>query len=193
MNLSYTDFLRNMKHISARAYRIPFGTKKGTSGGLVFDASQFNALMKSEKHHSDDRYKRDKNIAIQDGKIGLYDKNGNFSPQSIFKVGEKKDLMIESIDGGFVTLRIGTFSQTEEDQKAKKIKKGPQFHGTGSMTVSLSFLWSYIQSNTYEELTKPKETVTFPPDKAKDTGMSWWNIFKHAHSLGTVLHGDLWK
>lgn len=23
--------------------------------------------------------------------------------------------------------------------------------------------------------------------------MSWFNIFAHSHSLGVLLHGDLWK
>lgn len=102
--------------------------------------------------------------------------------------------MIESIDGAFVTLeRMGTFSQTDKDPEAKRIRRGPEFEWTGSMTVSLSFLWSYIHSNTYEELTKPEEKVTFPPNKTDDKEMSWWNIFKHAHSFGTILHGDLWK
>jgi len=53
-------------------------------------------------------------------------------------------------------------------------------------------LWSYLQNNSGYSLDKPKTQVkSEKKEKAKPLG--WMNIFLHSHSLGVLLHGDLWK
>ena len=59
--------------------------------------------------------------------------------------------------------------------------------------MPLSWLWSYIQSNSCTLESPPKEGTSYPGKAEEKNSMSWWNIFKHAHSFGTILHGDLWK
>jgi hypothetical protein len=58
--------------------------------------------------------------------------------------------------------------------------------------MPLILLWSYLQKNTYE-LDKEDLSLKYKAPKEQKSQMSWLNIFLHAHSLGTVLHGDLWK
>lgn len=60
--------------------------------------------------------------------------------------------------------------------------------------MPLSWLWSYLQKHD-ATFTSPPAKGTVYQEKAKQDqkDMSWWNIFKHAHSMGTILHGDLWK
>lgn len=44
--------------------------------------------------------------------FGQFDeKTGNFKALPVVKIGDKKDLYIESIDGTTVTYRVGTFTQ----------------------------------------------------------------------------------
>ena len=85
--------------------------------------------------------------------------------------------MIEKIEGTTVTYRGGNFIQGKSDTKKK-----PVFKGTLPRTMSLSMLWAYLQSHPTFTLDEPIKKFT--PKEEKDTGkMSWWNIFKHTHSL----------
>lgn len=59
--------------------------------------------------------------------------------------------------------------------------------------MSLEMLWSYLQNNQQFSLEKPIEKAKKKEKKEKDKGMSWWNILMHTHSLGVIMHGDLWK
>jgi hypothetical protein len=62
------------------------------------------------------------------------------------------------------------------------------------MNVSLSWLWSYIYSNSQNgSFEKEDKEPHFKETKADKKSMSWYNVFLHAHSFGTILHGDLWK
>lgn len=50
--------------------------------------------------------------------FGQFDeKTGNFTAMPVVKIGDKKDLYIESIDGATVTYRVGTFTQGESDKE----------------------------------------------------------------------------
>lgn len=59
--------------------------------------------------------------------------------------------------------------------------------------MSLEMLWAYLQNHGNFTLDKPKEKPEVSEAKDKPRPMSWWNIFMHSHSLGVLLHGDLWK
>jgi hypothetical protein len=59
--------------------------------------------------------------------------------------------------------------------------------------MSLSNLWAYLYNNNGFELEAPKEEFERKQEEKKDGSLSWWNILKHTHSLGVILHGDLWK
>ena len=55
-------------------------------------------------------------------------------------------------------------------------------------------LWAYLQNNQSFSLERPLEKPEIDESKQKDSkSMSWWNIMKHSHSWGVLLHGDLWK
>ena len=56
----------------------------------------------------------------------------------------------------------------------------------------MQLLWSYLQTNSYE-LTIEDLSPKYKKQKEGDGSVGWLNIFKHAHSFGTILHGDLWK
>lgn len=109
-------------------------------------------------------------------------KTGIFTAMPVIKIGEKKDFYIESIDGTTVTFRRGTFEQAEFDEDKGIWKKKSKFVGSGPMTMSLAMLWSYLHANSPSfEFEKPIEKAKVRP-KEKE-GMSWLNVFKHAHSL----------
>jgi len=60
--------------------------------------------------------------------------------------------------------------------------------------MPLSWLWAYLQTNHVRlESPPPKDKKYYTESKNKGEDMSWWNIFCHAHSFGTLLHGDLWN
>lgn len=60
--------------------------------------------------------------------------------------------------------------------------------------MSLSNLWAYMYNNSSFQLEAPKEEYQKVVKEDKNSGsLSWWNILMHSHSLGVILHGDLWK
>lgn len=60
--------------------------------------------------------------------------------------------------------------------------------------MQLSWLWGYLQSHNCELEKPPEKGEKFQQEvESKGGGMSWLNVFLHAHSWGTILHGDLWK
>lgn len=109
----------------------------------------------------------------------------------IVKIGEKKDLYIESIDGTTVTYRRGTFTQGVYDKEKDTWTQDSEFSGSPPLTMSLEMLWAYLYANPSFEFQKPIEKAKKKEKEQKAT-MSWWNILKHTHSLGVILHGDLW-
>lgn len=131
------------------------------------------------------------NIREGDGNVfGKIDKTtGTFHPMPIVKIGEKKDLYIESIDGTTVTYRRGTFKQGKYDEKKQKAIE-PGFSGSPPMTMSLAMLWAYLNENQFD-FEKPESAKKKPPKE--DGKLGWWNILMHSHSWGVILQGDLWK
>lgn len=58
--------------------------------------------------------------------------------------------------------------------------------------MSLSMLWAYLHENPSFAFDKPIEKAQ--KKEQKESGkLSWWNVFMHAHSLGVIIQGDLWK
>lgn len=115
---TFLEFLQLIKQLKNGriVYRSP------GKPGERFGVDQFNRLMKSEEHTAQGKHKRYSSVSIEpDPKnhnslsLGETDKNGNFQTRSIIKVGPKKDLSIESINGDTVVIRMGTF----EDLKKK--------------------------------------------------------------------------
>jgi hypothetical protein len=193
---TFSEFLSMIKSLKQNrmVYRMPGKI------GERFGVDQFNALMKSEDHNTPGRHKKYSTISIQaDPKnkdtmsLGETDKNGVFKAHNIVQVWPKKDLCIESIDGDTVSVRIGTFKNLKTNEKGG-IDKQASFKWSTPKSMPLSWLWSYLQSHNTATLTSPPPAGTQYQEKAKQwNDMSWWNIFKHAHSMGTILHGDLWK
>ncbi|MCB9806915.1 hypothetical protein H6768_03400 [Candidatus Peribacteria bacterium] len=192
--LSFHDFLltlKSLKKASSELYRVP-------TGGKAITINQFNILCGAEEQYADNVQKKMGQITIreEDGKnvFGqMNQKTGVFTACPIIKVGEKQDLYIESIDGSTVTYRRGTFKQGDFDQEKDTWKQDPEFSGSPELTMSLEMLWAYLQNHHHFELEKPIEKAERKQQKEKDPSMSWWNILMHSHSLGVILHGDLWK
>lgn len=192
--MSFNEFLLTLKLLkksSSDIYRVP-------TGGKPITANQFNFLCGNEDQYEDQLVKKMKKINIREegGKnvFGQTDpKTGIFTAMPVIKVGDKRDLYIESIEGSTVTYRRGTFKQGEYDKEKDKWTQDPEFSGSPTLTMSLEMLWTYLQNNQSFELDKPIEKAKKKEKKEKDKGMSWWNILKHTHSLGVIMHGDLWK
>lgn len=184
---TFLEFINFIKHIQGNGvvYRIP-----GGAPNKPMSVEQFNMLMGSEKHNSEWAYKKNKNVMIQDGKLMQYSASGSASEQTIVGVGDGKDLQIHSIDGDMIEISYWTFKDGKID-KNNKIKPA-SFTGSSTQTVSLAIFWEYLQKNSGYELKKPTE-VFQKKWKDEKPSMGWWNIFKHSHSLGVLLHGDLWK
>lgn len=50
--------------------------------------------------------------------FGQFDeKTGAFTAMPVVKIGDKKDLYIESVDGSSVTYRVGDFTQGESNKE----------------------------------------------------------------------------
>ncbi len=83
----------------------------------------------------------------------------------------------------------------KEDKEKGKVLAASSFKGTASYTIPLSSLWAHIHTHASSfEFDDPKEGPQhYPGKEQKNPSMSWWNILKHTHSLGVILHGDLWK
>lgn len=58
--------------------------------------------------------------------------------------------------------------------------------------MSLAMLWAYLRENQSFQLDKPIESAERKESK-EEGKLGWWNILMHSHSLGVILHGDLWK
>lgn len=192
MQLTFQEFIGKIKDLKTSypkgVYRVPFGQQ--TSQGISSD--QFNALMKSEGHAYEWRNKKLSKISIKDGKLYESDATGNQQERTVIKVEweENADMYISHIGANTATVRYGTFHQTHKDKK--DTWHGAEFHGSPDYEIPLSLLWSTLQTKSYaltKEDTEPKFKET------KDTwgkSMSWLNILLHSHSLGVILHGDLW-
>ncbi len=116
--------------------------------------------------------------------FGQFDeKTGAFTAMPVVKIGDKKDLYIESIDGSTVTYRVGAFTQGESNKENGTWKKKPGFRGSPPLTMSLEMLWAYLQNNGSFSLEKPLEKPEIDESKEKTKPMSWWNIAMHSHSL----------
>jgi len=138
-----------------------------------------------------------KQVAIQenDGEniFGKIDTGtGNFSAMPVIKIGDKKDLFIESISGTTVTYRRGSFTQGNYDKEKDKWTQQPGFSGSPELTMSLEMLWAYLHSNPTFTFEKPIEKAQ-KKEPENSGNLSWWNILMHTHSLGVILHGDLWN
>ncbi len=119
-------------------------------------------------------------------------KTGNFDAMPVIKIGDKKDLYIESINDTTVTYRRGTFTQGKYDKEKDKWTQQPGFSGSPELTMSLPMLWAYLHENPSFSFDKPIKEAQ--KKEQKESGkLSWWNVFMHAHSLGVIIHGDLWK
>lgn len=92
-----------------------------------------------------------------------------------------------------MTYRRGTFKQGVYDKEKDKWTQDPEFSGSPELTMSLEMLWVYLQNNQSFELDKPIEKAKKKEKKEEAKSMSWWNILMHTHSLGVIMHGDLWK
>jgi hypothetical protein len=97
------------------------------TGGKKFGSDQFKTILGSEAHNAEGRHKKNKSITIQEEngelKFGKVDMNtGVFQAMPIVRVGEKKDLFIESIHGEEVTLRMGTFTEHNFNKKTGVLK-----------------------------------------------------------------------
>jgi hypothetical protein len=194
MEMSLNDFLLILKSFKKswnEVYRLPTGGKRIT-------VSQFNLLCWNENQYGDEMVKKMANVSIreEDGKniFGSFNpKTWSFTQTPIIKIGDKKDLYIESIDWETVTYRKWTFKQWKFDKEKDKWTQQPGFSGSPELTMSLEMLWAYLQNNPGFQLEKPIEKAQRKEKKEKDKGMSWWNILMHTHSLGVIMHGDLWK
>ena len=90
-------------------HRVPTGGKK-------IDIDIFNTLCSNKDQYDDSFEKKIGRITIRESNgenaFGQYnEKTGNFEAIPVIKIGDKKDLYIESIDGSKVTYRVGTFTQ----------------------------------------------------------------------------------
>lgn len=192
--MSFNEFLltlRSLKKSSSDLYRLP-------TGGKPITVNQFNLLCGSEDQYDDHLVKKMKKINIREegGKNIFWSTNpstGAFTESPIIKVGDKKDIYIESINGSTVTYRRGTFKQGVYDKEKDKWTQDPEFSGSPELTMSLEMLWVYLQNNQSFELDKPIEKAKKKEKKEEAKSMSWWNILMHTHSLGVIMHGDLWK
>lgn len=91
-----------------------------------------------------------------------------------------------------MTYRKGTFKQGKYDKEKDKWTQNPEFSGSPPLTMSLAMLWAYLHENPRFDFDKPIEKAQ--KKEPKDEGkLSWWNILMHSHSLGVILHGDLWN
>lgn len=182
--LSFHEFLltlKGLKKASKELYRPP-------TGGKAITINQFNILCGMEEQYDDNLQNKMKKVTIreEDGKniFGITNpKTGVFTASPVVKVGDKQDLYIESIDGSTVTYRCGTFKQGVFDKEKDTWTQKTDFSGSPERTMSLEMLWAYLQNNQHFELDKPIEKAERKEQKEKDTGMSWWNILKHTHSL----------
>lgn len=91
-----------------------------------------------------------------------------------------------------MTYRRGTFKQGKYDKEKDKWTQNPEFSGSPSLTMSLTMLWAYLHENPRFDFDKPIEEAQ-KKEKKESGKLSWWNVFMHAHSLGVIIHGDLWK
>jgi hypothetical protein len=192
--MSFNEFLltlKSLKKTSKDLFRVP-------TGGKPISVSQFNFLCGNEDQYEDHLVKKMKKINIREegGKNVFWSTNastGAFTETPVIKIGDKKDLYIESIDGSTVTYRRGTFKQGKFDKEKDKWTQNPEFSGSPSLTMSLEMLWVYLQNNQSFELDKPIKKAERKEKKEGKKEMSWWNILMHTHSLGVIMHGDLWK
>lgn len=125
--MSFTEFAMTLKSLketsetSDELYRLPTGKKP-------FGIKEFNQLCSV-----DDQYdgkdggmsKKMKQVSIrEEGGIATFGKmdpkTGTFTAMPVVKIGNKKDLYIESISGTTVTFRRGTFTQGKFDKEADK-------------------------------------------------------------------------
>jgi len=160
--------------------------------------SQFNQLCLTEEQYEDFMVKKmaKLNIREENGKniFGeMNPKTGEYSETPVIKIGDKKDLYIESIEGSTVTYRCGTFTQGVFDKEKDKWTTDTSFSGSPELTMSLEMLWAYLQNNQNFELDKPIEKAQRKEKEGKNASMSWWNVLMHSDSLGVILHGDLWS
>lgn len=175
-------------------YRLPIGKKE-------FGIKEFNQLCLLDTQYEGEKdggiFKKMSQVRInEDGGANAFGqvdpKTGIFSPMPIVKIGEKKDLYIESVDGTTVTYRIGTFTQAVYDEKKDKWTQKPEFSGSPVQTMSLAMLWAYLHENKGFKFEKPLQEAKKKEEKTSGK-LGWWNILMHAHSVGVILHGDLWK
>jgi hypothetical protein len=188
--LSYSDFLNVLKWFKEKnkiCYRLPI------KANAQFGVEEFNTMMALESTSPEGRYKYNQRIQIHEGKLVETNQSGGKTAHSIVKVWPKKDLEIERIEGNKVMLRIGTFKQISIDKKAQKINKQASFVGSGVQEMPLSWLWAYLQTHSARLESPPKKGDKYYTKPKEQGDMNWWNIFCHAHSFGTLLHGDLWN
>lgn len=191
--LTFRDFLNHIKQFKSSKYKSVYRMPWGKSGSR-FWVEQFNNMMQSEVHNVDGKHKKNSKVMIKDGKIFQYDASGTPQEKTMIKVTgwDKKDLHILSIDGDTAEVSQGTFKQTIWDDKAGEYKQKPEFTGTRPFRIPLTLLWSYFQTNDYS-LEKEDTETKYKKIDEKKTSMGWMNILMHSHSLGVLLHGDLWK
>lgn len=121
--MSFTEFamtLKSIKGTSTDIYRIP------TIGRKPFGIKEFNQLCSLDTQYEDGKdggtFKKMREVCIrEEGGVATFGKadakTGNFTAMPVVKVGDKKDLYIESISGTTVTFRRGTFIQGKFDKE----------------------------------------------------------------------------
>jgi hypothetical protein len=194
IEMSFADFIRtmmSMKKGGNEVHRVPTGGKK-------INTDVFNSLCGNKEQYSDSLEKKmgRVNIREENGHMvfgQFHEKTGAFTAMPVVKIGDKKDLYIESIDGSTVTYRVGAFTQGESNKENGTWKRKPGFRGSPPLNMSLEMLWAYLQNHGNFSLDKPLDKPEVSEVKDKQKPMSWWNIFMHSHSWGVILHGDLWK
>ncbi len=146
-------------------HRVPTGGKKITT-------DIFNTLCSNKDQYADNLQKKmaRMNIREENGQtvFGQFDeKSGNFTAMPVVKIGDKKDLYIESIDGSTVTYRVGTFTKAEYDKDKDKWTKKNNFTGSPTLNMSLEMLWAYLQNHGNFTLDKPLEKAEKKVDEKK--------------------------
>lgn len=112
IEMPFADFLRTMKSMKQGdngVYRVPTGGKK-------INTDVFNTLCSNKEQYADNLQKKMGRVSIREENghmtFGQFDeKTGAFTAMPVVKIGDKKDLYIESIDGATVTYRVGAFTQ----------------------------------------------------------------------------------
>jgi len=112
IGLSFAEFLRTLKSMKQggnQIHRVPTGGKK-------INTDVFNSLCGNKEQYADSLEKKMGRVSIREENGHMvfgqfHEKTGAFTAMPVIKIGDKKDLYIESIDGAKVTYRVGAFTQ----------------------------------------------------------------------------------